>query len=343
MEFLYMDDSNLFHSHFIINKKINELQLHIKDLEMKRKNNDTFLTFHDNQFQKKITKYQSILNKCKLDMIKKSILIYNNNIDIRNIKKEIQKNNEVLVLNTIKNKLDELYSSNLLKNRTYINNKKKIEESFLDDYILNTINSNADGNTDSLNNGLDNSLNNSLNNIIKQNLLYELKKFLKIKLKNDKIYKKIDTANIKLLTLLNKKYIQNEKSKNKANFSVHKYKYNYNYYNSCYTNYGLSLITYNCNKDLIENKLFIYSFRLNELKKEYILIEKSIEINNNKYGKKINNTDTICAICLDDIEYGITTKCNHIFHFNCMNMYVYNLLDTKSLIKILCPICRQYI
>jgi 50S ribosomal subunit-associated GTPase HflX len=143
MEFLYMDDSNLFHSHFIINKKINELQLHIKDLEMKRKNNDTFLTFHDNQFQKKITKYQRILNKCKLDMIKKSILIYNNNIDIRNIKKEIQKNNEVLVLNTIKNKLDELYSSNLLKNRTYINNKKKIEESFLDDYILNTINKNA--------------------------------------------------------------------------------------------------------------------------------------------------------------------------------------------------------
>lgn len=85
---------------------------------------------------------------------------------------------------------------------------------------------------------------------------------------------------------------------------------------------------------------------------------KSIELNNeinninpedyppelNDKCIKFNDHTHTCCICLEYINTGIKTSCNHIFHIYCINLYIYSILNNQiNEINIICPLCRKYI
>ena len=83
--------------------------------------------------------------------------------------------------------------------------------------------------------------------------------------------------------------------------------------------------------------------------KEYIKLHKNKKKITNNMNKNYNkckkfniNNDIICSICLEQIEEGISTSCNHTFHLECINLYVNNSLN-QPIINIICPMCRAYI
>lgn len=71
-------------------------------------------------------------------------------------------------------------------------------------------------------------------------------------------------------------------------------------------------------------------------------ISNNMNKNYNKCKKFNKNDDITCSICLDQIEEGVITSCNHIFHLECINLYVNNILN-NPIINIICPMCRAYI
>lgn len=97
--------------------------------------------------------------------------------------------------------------------------------------------------------------------------------------------------------------------------------------------------------DTIINKLndLLNNFKDKLLKIENKNIECPLELK--KKCIKFNTEDgNICCICLDPILLGIKTSCNHIFHINCINLFIYSIISNGiSEIKILCPLCRNYI
>lgn len=83
--------------------------------------------------------------------------------------------------------------------------------------------------------------------------------------------------------------------------------------------------------------------------KEYIRLHKNkkkitnnMNKNYNKCKKFNKSNDITCSICLEQIEEGISTSCNHKFHLECINLYVNNILNQPN-INIICPMCRAYI
>lgn len=66
------------------------------------------------------------------------------------------------------------------------------------------------------------------------------------------------------------------------------------------------------------------------------LLDKTKIINfDENFDKNLNQT---CTICLDDFELGnelYRTKCNHVFHSNCLKNFV------NSIRNPVCPNCRH--
>jgi hypothetical protein len=89
------------------------------------------------------------------------------------------------------------------------------------------------------------------------------------------------------------------------------------------------------------NTIVINKFKqhLNIIKQN---INNTMNKNYNKCKKFNKNDDIICTICLEKIEDGIITSCNHSFHLECINLYVYNIIHTQ-IINIICPMCRAHI
>lgn len=85
------------------------------------------------------------------------------------------------------------------------------------------------------------------------------------------------------------------------------------------------------------NKEILKGYKL-EIEK----LQELLKINDTIKGKLLHNSDQ-CVICLEDITYGITTNCNHNFHYSCINLYIFNILNQLNKIEIKCPICRQFI
>ena len=77
-------------------------------------------------------------------------------------------------------------------------------------------------------------------------------------------------------------------------------------------------------------------------KTELDLLYEILKNNDLIKGNKLINSEP-CMICLEDITYGIITKCKHNFHYSCINLYIFNILNKQDKIEIKCPICRQYI
>lgn len=230
-----------------------------------------------------------------------------------------------------------------------------------------------------LNNNFYNDINLILNNhqqiykqyILKYKLNIEYKEYLKYKQQSIQKIKKVQNINHKSeilkiknnkrLTLLHQKtrniknkylYIQkdiivyenrNSKTQSVINKNIHE------------LNIRISIKT----KQLLECQQEIELCNknielLNELNGEDILtLIKKVNILTNKQCKKCTNNKICktcleyeienCPICLDTINKGIMTSCNHFFHYGCINLYIFNILHQNSKLDITCPICRQYI
>ena len=88
-----------------------------------------------------------------------------------------------------------------------------------------------------------------------------------------------------------------------------------------------------------------YNNNNNNNNNNFISLESKKEENINipwlkktKFNEEIKNKykDEICSICMEEINRDISiTKCNHIFHYNCIGKYI-NDYGKKE-----CPICRR--
>ena len=92
----------------------------------------------------------------------------------------------------------------------------------------------------------------------------------------------------------------------------------------------------NNNLSIIDN----YKNIINANNKKKIINKMNKNYNKCKIFDK--DDDITCSICLEQVEEGISTNCNHVFHLECINLYVNNLIN-NPIINILCPMCRAYI
>lgn len=177
------------------------------------------------------------------------------------------------------------------------------------------------------------------------NLNKDIIDFLKIKEKNSTIIKSLN----KDKKLLLKNNINNNDKKLKLHKNVnnkiklytklhiHIYK---KHNNMCITisRYEKTIIKLTDLLKVFNNKYF----RLNNEILDINLINCPIELRQKCI--EFDNDNHTCCICLDTIETGIKTSCNHIFHIYCINLYIYSILINEiGNINILCPLCRNYI
>ena len=47
-----------------------------------------------------------------------------------------------------------------------------------------------------------------------------------------------------------------------------------------------------------------------------------------------------CSICLENIDIGITTNCKHHYHHGCINLYIFNIIQSNTDLDFKCPLCR---
>lgn len=174
---------------------------------------------------------------------------------------------------------------------------------------------------------------------------YKLKNIhnnLKEYFKNKKLFEKLKNSNTKLYKDVKKTYKKNDFIIKKSNQILIKYKYNekiinnqFIKYNKIKNDYKKNIIDININIGYLKEILIINNEKL-------LKIENLLNNFNKIFGKKYNINDT-CSICLNDLDYSVKTKCNHHFHYNCILLYICNILNDETNINIICPICRQYI
>lgn len=162
----------------------------------------------------------------------------------------------------------------------------------------------------------------------KQNSIQQIKKYQNIKEKN-KLLKIKNTKRFNLLL---------QKTKNIKN--------KYLYIQKDIISYEKRNIktqsTINKNIHELNIRISIKSKQLKECEHEIELCNKNIELLNELNGDLLL-TDENCAICLETIKRGIITPCKHYYHYGCINLYIFNILQQNSKLDIICPICRQYI
>lgn len=344
-----------------LNNKIQLVLAEIKEYEAKKKNNIYFLKIQKNTFQHIYEKKYNLLKKYKSKIIKNIITIYFNdklNIDlIHNIR-----NNDQFIQNcSIKYILSKIDYNIILRKGDKINKllNKKLNSSF--DYYTEQFNS--------YNNRLKLQnynfyiyfrsylLYNNIDLLIKNDNIFEdiikfsihlkllhleFKEFNKLKQNEHKTINKFIILNQKLNKNIDKNKRQNDilsiRTENLKNKYIYLYKYILNQEKKS------SNTTFNFIKNIHElsirielnNKLLI-SYKLEIEKMEAIL--KMYDIIK---GTKFTNEQQ-CMICLEDIEYGITTQCKHQFHYSCINLYVFNIITSINNIELKCPLCRQFI
>lgn len=165
---------------------------------------------------------------------------------------------------------------------------------------------------------------------------------LKCYFKHKKTVNKLLLSNDKLLKDIKKSYKKNDMIIKKSNQIIIKYKYIEKHIkNQCIKHYR---IQEDFTKNITDIELNILLLKemiiINNKKKE--LLEDIIKQENSKYSFCSNINDN-CSICLNILDNCIQTKCSHYFHYNCIISYIYNILENKTKIDIICPICRQYI
>ena len=89
-------------------------------------------------------------------------------------------------------------------------------------------------------------------------------------------------------------------------------------------------------------RIDLHNQLLKDYKNQVEELQNLLKDTDESKGEKIDNSES-CMICLDNISYGIITKCNHKFHHSCINLYIFNIINQLHNIEIKCPICRQFI
>jgi hypothetical protein len=373
---------NLLNIHNL-NKKIHLALIEIKEYEAKKKNNIYFLKIQNNLFEKVFTKKYATLKKYYYRMIKNAITIaynkkknnelmqiilqnnilinkYNNSLFNLNSHNLIQKKSHIKLFN----KYD--YIINSINNYITLN-KKSIEYNKLEkkyNLLKNNIQLNLQNNIISLD---FKSKNLSFYNYIyyynldlKYNFTLEVYNnitlyFIKLNKLNiefieyNKFYS-LSKKNIHKLTINNNKYNKIILKNNKQNELIIKksedIKNKYNYIQkyiliqekkNLTTQFNFVKNIHELNIRLDLNKEILKGYKL-EIEK----LQELLKLSDNIKGKYLNNSDQ-CMICLEEITYGITTNCNHNFHYSCINLYIFNILNQLNKIEIKCPICRQFI
>lgn len=401
MEFINEDSYTIIYKYNKLNQKINIDALEIKNLEKKKKGNQTVLDIQENIFYTIIEKKCKILKKYKFNIIKNAIN-YNKNKQIINLIYKLIKNNnnELLLLQNNKLIKNNLYNNNINieKNKLILldklillnklineNNYDKLYNLFYNiikkDYINHD---NASTKKDIFQSYLNYKIQdiNNLNYIIKKDIKYininfiiylfinykiidinsdinilflyiynfhiykynlkNLHNSLKEYFKQKKSLDKLQSLNVKLYKDLKKTFKKNDLIIKKSNQIIIKYKYNekiltnqYIKYNKIKDDFHKNILDIDINILYLTENISIVNHKINKL-------EKILNNFNKIYGKNYNITDT-CSICLNKLDYSIKTNCNHYFHYNCIILYICNILNNEININIICPICRQYI
>jgi hypothetical protein len=170
----------------------------------------------------------------------------------------------------------------------------------------------------------------------------EFKYYIKERNIKNKIVFKLINNNTKYNKIINKNIKNNELLLKRSEDIKNKYNYIQNYIQiqekkkiKIQFNFIKNIHELNIRLELNNELLVKYKDQLNNL-------HNILKNNDIIKGMKINNSDS-CMICLEDIKYGIITKCNHNFHHSCINLYIFNILNLQDKIEIKCPICRQFI
>ena len=192
-------------------------------------------------------------------------------------------------------------------------------------------------------------INNILYKILNLYKLFDLNKsiieFFKIKTNNNNTIKSLYRDKNTLL--------KNNKIKNNNELKLHK---NVNskikLYNKLYVSIYKKINHIYTTINKYEKNIINLTNLLNMFNNKFLTLNNEIEdvslINcPNELKQKcieFDNTNYTCCICLDPINTGIKTSCNHIFHIYCINLYIYSILNNEvNNINIVCPLCRNYI
>lgn len=355
-----------------LNKEIQLVTIDINDFENKKKSNLHFLNIQKDFFNENNIKKTNILKKYNYKIIKNIINMHNlkqknNEFNVQfNLNKIMtNKYNKQLLLfnihnyantsNTIKKLLNK-YSNLYIKSDFIILNPLKSINTFLFHSI--SLKNLFSCDIKFLNLLFEyicifkmysdiNYINNHLNSIY-QSLI--LKKMLNVEIKH---YFKFKTNIIKQknkLINVNKKFICNITKNNKQINLIYKsIKDLKNKFNNTFKE--IKIQEYNNLKlqSTMKSNIHELNIRIGIAKQKLYNLQLDIEkynnqlsVLNNTKGNLINSND-ICSICLDDLTIGITTKCNHHFHYGCINLYIFNILQQKNNLEFKCPICRQFI
>ena len=115
--------------------------------------------------------------------------------------------------------------------------------------------------------------------------------------------------------------------------------YLYNFDTVLNTFKNLNIVSEGINDINDMKKNSYYNNLLNDFNKFYSKCEELKEDSISKMNKimkdNINNTCSICYQKLENIEDMIVTKCKHVFHKICLNIW----FEKKSK----CPLCRRFI
>ena len=317
---------NILNMHFL-KKKVDELIL------LEKYNNNLIINYRKQLKNYNIQKYNTKINIDKL-------LLKYNNILINCDSNKLNLTNDNILLtnyNELKCKLiKNLDNPNILQSIFIKNNNESTGYNLFNIYLL-KYNLNNDFNV----------LHSFHTNIYKQFILLkilnlEFKEYLKVK-SNYKL------STQKVINNIQKNNIMQIKHKNKINLLYKKTQDIKNKYLYLQKDI-MSLEAKNLktqstmNKNIHELNIRI-SFKKKLLEDYQADVDKyndNIFILNNTKGELISNNEQ-CSICLDDIKLGITTECKHHFHYGCINLYIFNILQQNTKLDIKCPLCRQYI
>lgn len=359
-----------------LNNKIQIVLTDIKDYEAKKKNNMYFLKIQTNTFQSIYEKKNILLKKYYTKIIKNIITIYNHEKNNRDYKILIKSNDKIITNNSIdliisKINCDKIYKNSLNNSKfvKLLNKQLDISLDYFNKFSLYYLSDNKllDNLSLSLQDikfktynfylyifnysfKLRDCYTNRINqfqyitkyNFNLKNIHLELKEYFKIKQPVDKQINKLFTINIKLNKQIEKNTKQNDLLYKRTEDIKNKY--------LCLQKYLLNQekknlnTTFNFVKNIHELSIRIELSQklLNSYKIEIENVENLLKEYDIIKGNKLNNHQQ-CMICLEDIEYGITTECKHNFHYSCINLYVFNIISRINNIEIKCPLCRQFI
>lgn len=355
-----------------LNKEIQLVTIDINDFENKKKSNLHFLNIQKEFFNDTITKKTNILKKYNYKIIKNIINMHSLKQKNNEFNKQVNLNkimankyNKQLLLFNINN-----YANipNTIKKLLYKYNNLYKQSDFI---IFNSLTSINNINFHSINlknlfscdnkyinllfeyicifkmysdiNYINNNLISTYKSlIIKKMLNIEIKHYFKFKTNIIKQKNKIINLNDKFLCNINKNnkqinliYKRTKDLKNKFNNTFKEIKiqeYNNLKLQSTMTS---NIYELNIRIGIAKQKLYNLQFDIEKYNQQLSLL-------NNTKGDLILSND-ICSICLDDLTIGITTKCKHHFHYGCINLYIFNILQQNNNLEFKCPICRQFI